>query len=268
MDVHPQSVLFVTLDSCRYDSFVAATAPNIRSVGRVHKAEAPSYFTYGSHAAMFVGFTPGVASQPVALLNPKFGKIFKLIGAGFPGKGGEGFQLQGRNIIDGFNNLGYRTIGAGAVGWFDPSTATSRVLIDDFGEFYFPGDSHSLAKQLAWIDGRLEAVGGAPVFVFLNIGETHVPYFFEGAPWEETDNPCVPFQLVDRSEECRKRQILCVEFIDRQIGDLLSQFRTATTLVTADHGDCWGEDGLWEHGISHPMTLTVLLVLRMPGRVI
>ena len=38
------------------------------------------------------------------------------------------------------------------------------------------------------------------------------------------------------------------------------------TIVCADHGDCWGEDGLWEHGISHPCTLTVPLLLRVRGQ--
>ena len=53
-----ESVLFITLDSCRYDTLASARVPNIRSVGPLHKAEAPSYFTYGSHSAMFAGFTP------------------------------------------------------------------------------------------------------------------------------------------------------------------------------------------------------------------
>ena len=267
-NIHPGSVLFITLDSCRYDSFVSAHAPNFHAAGHIHKADAPSYFTYASHAAMFVGFTPGVTYEPVPLLNPKFGKIFKLAGAGFPGKGGEGFLLEGRNIIDGFNRLGYCTIGTGGVGWFDPSTPTSKVLIGDFKEFFYPGNGHSLPDQLSWIDRCLEAVNETPVFVFLNIGETHVPYYFKGAPWPAHDNPCVPFQLADRSEECRKRQICCIEFVDRQIAGLLNRFLEATTLVTADHGDCWGEDGLWEHGISHPMTLSVPLVLRIRGRII
>ncbi|MGH6839120.1 MAG: hypothetical protein ACREDT_10035 [Methylocella sp.] len=266
--IHPGSVLFMTLDSCRYDSFVSAHAPNLHAVGRIHKAQAPSYFTYGSHAAMFVGFTPGVAHEAVALLNPKFGKIFKLAGAGFPGKGREGFLLEGSNIIDGFNKLGYYTVGTGAVGWFNPAASTSRVLIADFKEFFYPGVRHSVEEQLCWIDRCLEVACEGPVFVFINIGETHVPYYFKGAPWPANDNCCVPFQVVDRSEECRMRQICCVEFVDRQIGGLLSRFLAATTLVTADHGDCWGEDGLWEHGVSHPMTLSVPLVLRMHGRVI
>jgi len=48
-------VLFITLDSCRYDTFVSATAPNIKAVGELWKAQSPSYFTYPSHLAFFVG---------------------------------------------------------------------------------------------------------------------------------------------------------------------------------------------------------------------
>ena len=39
----------------------------------------------------------------------------------------------------------------------------------------------------------------------------------------------------------------------------------STIIICADHGDCWGEDGLWEHGISHKYTLEVPLVMRIKG---
>ena len=55
----PPSILFITLDSCRYDAFVEARAPNLKSLGPLHRAQAPSHFTYGSHAAFFMGLTPG-----------------------------------------------------------------------------------------------------------------------------------------------------------------------------------------------------------------
>src|SRR5713226_8575032 len=84
--LHESSVLFITLDSCRYDTFVSASTPNMRAVGPVHKACAPCYFTFGSHAAMFVGFTPGVAGIEQQYLNPKFGKLFRLAGSGFSAK--------------------------------------------------------------------------------------------------------------------------------------------------------------------------------------
>lgn len=34
-------------------------------------------------------------------------------------------------------------------------------------------------------------------------------------------------------------------------------------MVCADHGDAWGEDGVWEHGIHHPKVVEVPLVLRL-----
>ena len=162
MKVDPNSVLFVTLDSCRYDTFACASVPRMRMIGPLHKAQAPSHFTFGSHAAMFAGFTPGVASIAAPLVNPKFGKIFKLEGPMFPGKGGEAFTLQGQNIVAGFKRLGYAVLGSGAVNWFDPGTPAAQLLIREFDEFFFPGNFWSLARQLAWIDAQIE-IGRAHV---------------------------------------------------------------------------------------------------------
>jgi len=215
---------------------------------------------------MFVGFTPGIASSQQGLLNPKYGKIFRLEAAGFLGYQPGAFRLAGPNIMSGFIRQGYVTIGTGAVGWFDPKTETGQVLAQPFEYFFYPGNTYSLAKQLRWILKSLETTGERPVFVFLNVGETHVPYYFEGAPWKHTDNPCVPFQKIDRSADCRIRQTACVEYVDRNLAELLTMFSRASIIICADHGDCWGEDGLWEHGISHDMTLTVPLILRVSGQ--
>jgi len=265
MTIDPRSVLLVTLDSCRYDTFAAATVPAMKRVGPLHKAQAPSHFTFGSHAAIFAGFTPGIAELAAPFINPKFGKIFKLAGPSFPGKGGEAFILEGRTIVDGFRRLGYLTVGTGAVGWFDPGTPAPHLLISDFDEFFYPGNSWSLVRQLMWIDDQLAHHQQTPVFLFVNIGETHVPYYYEGAPWDRGDNPCIPFQNADRSVDCRLRQQASLEYVDRFLSPLLTEFSAATIVICADHGDCWGEDGLWEHGISHPMTLTVPLIIRLRG---
>jgi hypothetical protein len=40
-------------------------------------------------------------------------------------------------------------------------------------------------------------------------------------------------------------------------------FANDTVIICADHGDCWGEDGLWEHGVSHEKTLEVPLLFRL-----
>ena len=64
----PTSILFITLDSCRFDTFERAVLPNLKGIGDVHKAKAPGNFTFASHAAMFVGFTPGIPDRREALV--------------------------------------------------------------------------------------------------------------------------------------------------------------------------------------------------------
>src|SRR6266853_641530 len=78
----PRSILFITLDSCRYDAFVEARAPNLKSLSPLHRAQSPSHFTFGAHAAFFMGFTPGDASRLEPYVNPKYGKIFRMEGCG------------------------------------------------------------------------------------------------------------------------------------------------------------------------------------------
>lgn len=263
--MNTDSILFISLDSCRFDAFTAASAPALKGIAPVRRAQAPSHFTYGSHAAMFVGFTPGVAEEATPFFNPKHARLFRLNYAGHPGVAPPGFLLSGDNIVDGFRNAGHRTIGTAAMGWFDPATSVSEVLRHGFDAFHFAGHD-GVASQVQWIESQLTAAQDKPVFVFANIGETHVPYHFEGAPWPRDDNPCVPFQTVDRAAECRARQIACIEYVDRQIAGLVERFHGATILMCADHGDCWGEDGLWEHGVSHAMTLTVPLAIRYRGQ--
>ena len=266
-------VLFISLDSCRYDTFYsswrASCLPNISSVGPVHKAQSPSYFTYGSHSSFWMGFTPGVACSNQPWLNPKAGKLFRMSYSGHVHSDqDDSFFLQGSNIVDGFRKLGYRTIGSGAVDWFNPSSDTGRILSTPFEHFYYAGNTWSLQRQLSWIESKLSNTPiDQPRFVFLNVGETHVPYWHEGAEWDPWPSPCIPFggDNCDASESSR-RQRLCLEWVDKQLTQLISKFSDSTILICSDHGDCWGEDGLWEHGISHPLTLTVPLVLKVCGK--
>jgi arylsulfatase A-like enzyme len=78
--------------------------------------------------------------------------------------------------------------------------------------------------------------------------------------------PCVPFGDTNDRRVCEQRQRACLEYVDRVLGLLLERFMEAWVLICSDHGDCWGEDGLWEHGIHHPAVLTVPLQIRLAGR--
>ena len=274
MNVSRESVLFITLDSCRYDVFSdlysSGRLNTFSGIAPLHKASSPSYFTYGSHSAFWVGFTPGVADSKTPLLNPKVSKLFRLQYAGSSGKDADCFKLEGENIVEGFNRLGYLSIGTGAVDWFDPSSESGAVLGKPFRHFLFSGNTWSLERQLCWIDNHLSPnPASRPVFLFLNIGETHVPYWHEGARWPRRPSPCIPFGGEFCSEqESRRRQQECLAWVDQKLSSLIERFLDATIILCSDHGDCWGEDGLWEHGISHPRTLEVPLMIRFKGKAI
>lgn len=263
--VHPESVLLLTLDSCRWDTAVAASIPRLSAVGPLHRAMAPGHFTFASHAAMWVGATPGVVGSDAPVLNPKAGRLFRLQNARAPAQPGDVFVLEGRNLLDGFRRLGHRVVGTGAVAWFDTSTEPARWLVEDFERFHFARGPGGLGGQLAWLRQELAEADGRPVFAFLNAGETHVPYWHAGAPWSPRDNPCVPFGERNDAATCRRRQTACLEWADEALGPLLQAFAGATILACADHGDCWGEDGLWEHGVWHPKTMEVPLWVRVRG---
>ncbi|MGH9189334.1 MAG: hypothetical protein ACRD0Q_04785 [Acidimicrobiales bacterium] len=251
----------MTLDSCRYDTFAAANVPALKSVGPLHLVHAAGNFTFSSHAAMFVGFTPGDASRQEAFVNPKYGKIFKMAAITAPSLGQPFVTLEGRSVMDGLRRMGYVTIGTGAVGWFDDRLPTAALLTRDFDRFWFSGGTWFLDRQLEFVDAAMADAGDRPVFVFLNVGETHVPYWHDGAAWDRALNPCVPFRPANDAEECRRRQRACLEYADGRLAPLLGRFDNI--VVCADHGDAWGEDGLWEHGISHPKVLEVPLVFRL-----
>ena len=261
--VHPRSFLFITLDSCRYDTFAAACTPSFDRIGATHRAKAPGNYTYASHAAMFVGFTPGDFSVLEPCLNPKFGRIFKMAYPPALNTRRDFVTLQGANIVEGFGRLGYETIGTGAVGWFDPGAPTANVLTGSFKRYFYPGNPWSLRRQVAFVFEELDRAGDAPVFLFINVGETHVPYFHEEAPWSANDNRCVPFSDRNDADECRRRQTACLEWVDTELASVVDRFTDANVLVCGDHGDAWGEDGLWEHGIHHEKVLEVPLLFRL-----
>jgi hypothetical protein len=148
----------------------------MKAVGELHAAQAPSHFTFASHAAMFVSVTPGIAGVRAPYLNPKFAKIVRVHNEGRRPFGPAAFELDGANIARGFARTGYRTLGSGALPWFDPAKRHGEVLTDGFERFFYTASLFRFKDQVRWLDGEIEGAGQRPVFAFLNVGETHVPY--------------------------------------------------------------------------------------------
>lgn len=265
MTINNKSHLLITLDSCRYDVFEAANAPNLKKIGPLHKATSPSFFTFPSHKAIFTGFTPAVQKGP-KWLNPKNGKLYRITSSSVSPNPKDKHLLEGRNIIQGFNKKGLATIGTGAVRWFNPNVVTGKELTEHFKHYNYFGDYTQAKKQIPWVLNTANKVN-VPTFCFINLGETHDPYRFEGSGHPEV----AAYKRMSDKKKAREvvfeQQKKCVEFLDQQLAPLINTFLKVkgTVIVTADHGELFGEDGLWQHQDLHEMTTTVPLLMNVEG---
>lgn len=259
MTVHPDSFLFVTLDSCRYDTFEKANIPNIKGIGPYRKCFTIANFTYPAHQAFFMGFLPGDRSGQ-KYWDSRKARIFHLHSPTSTKENEAYIVLRGRNIVQGFRNRQYRTMGIGAMGWFNPQMPSGKVLTEDFAQFHYTTTDIdrqvNLARNFCTKDDK------RPIFLFINVGETHTPYWHKGAKWS-AHNYCLPFQQGNDRAKCEVRQKACLEYVDRKIKPILDLFANASTIVCSDHGDAWGEQGLWEHSVTCPPVMTVPMTFRL-----
>ncbi len=103
-----------------------------------------------------------------------------------------------------------------------------------------------------------------PFFAFFNYYDAHKPY----------DPPAPYDQMFDGDDDERDRYDGSIAYIDAEIGRLTSQLRARGELdrtllvITSDHGELFGEHGLWEHTSNlYYKLLHVPLIVRWPGHV-
>lgn len=241
--------LFVVLDSCRYDSFKEAHTPNLDQYGEARLTHSPGYFTLPSHVAMFRGNLPS---------NPKLKGYYNRDDFIIFRFGGDMLTpLKGRpvgiefdasyasDLPDGFGQAGYHTIGIGGVHWFHSGLRTSKCIYYFFEDYWYEEElvnvdnPESLKHQVVKI-GELCAKDGRKKFVFLNVSVTHIPY--------------VMGRRFGLSAGNRQSQAKGVEHFDEMFPELIAKVpKPIFVIITADHGDLFGEDGLWGHPQYHPI---------------
>lgn len=96
-------------------------------------------------------------------------------------------------------------------------------------------------------------------FIMLNIGETHRPYDHGDRRTDWRRKKINNYNYHDKElkpeyiEYLRQTQIQAIEYVDKQLPplfDLLAE-RQTLIIITADHGDCFGDGELVGHGIKH-----------------
>ncbi|MGH7789576.1 MAG: sulfatase-like hydrolase/transferase [Candidatus Binatia bacterium] len=270
--------VLVILDSCRFDSFVAANPRTILKLGPLERRWSYASWTAPSHYNLLMGLLPHASPTHVhasEYYKRDFAKYSERLGA----DGVEFRQLLPSLYLPTFlrRSLGYRTHALVSLPVLNAATPLNR----DFDSFTLMPTHNDMA---AMVD-RLAFAGDGPSFHILNVGETHYPFALPSeAPnqWPQLagvhgvfrhlDAQMVGGRLVEADaptpfdqaqlDHLRARQIDAVRYLDGVFERLfdLAPPNTYVT-VTADHGELFGEEGYFGHGpIQHDKVFEVPLV--------
>lgn len=261
-----ESFLLVTYDSCRFDAYQEAETPVLDAHVAARQAWSQATYTYASHASMFQGFLPHVfAEEPY--YNRYVDQLWRIRNRR-PVEARVVFPPTAKSIIDGFNQLGYFTCGTGAMNWF----RRKNHLQQDWHAWQWTGTA--ARQQVDWTKDQLRSHAEQPFFAFINFGETHFPYRFDeqvGIEDEAMARSLRKHGIVADEQEyvfdeaMWRLQIAATEFLDARMGELLAFFaetgRSVTVVMCSDHGECFGEQGLYGHGFYHPKVIEVPMAI-------
>lgn len=244
------NVLFITFDTLRYDvaqqGLSAGRTPFLASLlaNGWEERHAPGSFTYASHCAFFAGFLP----TPVAPGIHK--RLFALKFAGSESTSELSYCFDTPNIVQGFAQIGYRTICIGGVGFFKKENPLSCVLPDLFQESYWQKefgvtDPQSTQHQVEFAIQLLRQKPDEKVFLFMNLSALHQPncHYLEGATTDSLESHAA-----------------ALAYIDSQLKPLFEELNLLNdtfVILSSDHGTTYGEDGYTGHRLAHEKVWTI-----------
>jgi hypothetical protein len=269
-DAH--NLMLIVLDSLRYDAWIAAEPKNLGRLGEVEKRYSYATWTAPSHYNMLMNLLPH-AAMPADMTVSEYYYAETLK---FWDRMGIECEISDQVVPSLFwptyaRSIGYHTRALVTMHVLNPLTAINR----DF-------ESYEVVRRVDvdQIVDRLQFDDNRPTFYMINIGLTHYPYTLPGE--DDSQYPLllgmhgilqvlagkrdaydVP-RLLSRAEmaAAKERQIRSLSYLDNFFGRLFEKVPKNTYLiVTSDHGELFGEDGLFGHGpYTHEKVLEVPLV--------
>lgn len=278
----PPDVLLITLDTTRRDhlGFYGAarpTSPNFDELAReavvYTEARSTSSWTLPSHASLFTGLWPHSH------------------GAGYGS--GEGVRVAGRDpdaggvppvrplgpepatLAEMLDEQGYATGAVVAGPYMNRAFGVARGFASyhDSGVTSGPGllAEEVTDQALSW----LEANAGRPRFLFLNYFDPHVPYYPPPSFRSAFLDRAIAARVGPTQRNLRDAVALYdaeILYMDQHLGRLFRHLRDTgawertLVIVTSDHGEMFGEQGLFGHGqgLWEPQ-LRIPFVVKPPG---
>lgn len=222
-----KNVLFILLDSLRYDTFVESETPNFDAVGKARRVHTFGCFTIPSLVGYFMGFPPIGAG--IKTLFPEVPK----------------YKWVPRH----FKEAGYQTI------WFSRNALLLKLDTIMGGaftrhfNFFKTLEYTNVTKTTVQIFNDIKTVVDAkgqqcPIFASTLIMDTHRPY-----AWGTGSQDIVP----TNPELNFANQVKSIEYVDSIFPHIRAVFRNTPrktrVIITSDHGELFGPN-YWSHDPS------------------
>jgi len=265
------NLVFIVFDSCRFDSFYKAKTPNIARLGEVEQRYSYASWTYPSHAVYMMGVSPHKSPKHV-FASEVYKKDFSNWSErlGIPDISFRGFVPQ-LSLAYYLKEQDYNTGAFVSMPVLNQATVLSKHF-DRYQLMKSHNDFNAIIDELQFDSAQ-------PSFYLLNIGETHYPY---ALPGESNELPRISgvhgvlkhmddtlgakqedeFFSMEQMAALHAKQQSNVEYLDGLFEKLYERCpRNTHFIVTADHGELFGEEGYFGHGpIVHDKVLEVFFV--------
>jgi Sulfatase len=272
-----RNLIFVVLDSLRYDSWVDAAPETLATFGGVQRRWSYASWTAPSHYNLLMGLLPH--SSPAEVYASEYYKEdFRRYSERLGTPGMEFAKVLPSIFLPTYlkHGLGYSTHAMVSMPVLNRHTVINR----DFDSYELMPKHNDMAAML----DQMTFHEGQPSFYLLNVGETHYPYalpdedpalwprisgvhgVFKRLDHDEDPNaaPTEPREFFDQRtlEELRGRQVNAVSYLDGVFARLFDLLPSNTwVIITSDHGELFGEDRYFGHGpINHEKVFEVPFV--------
>ncbi|WP_287127709.1 sulfatase-like hydrolase/transferase [Candidatus Cyanaurora vandensis] len=255
----PNHLVYIIMDSCRFDSYRSAATPNMDRLGMAECRYSYASWTSPSHYALLMGMVPHTSPKGVfasEVYKQDFAKWIDRLG--IPELSFKTF-VPHLSLPKVLQDLGYETIARVSMPVLNQLTSINRYF-DDYKLMSNHNDFVSMVKEVEFFEEE-------PRFYFFNLGETHYPYMLSGENLPHISGVHGVFKDLDTSlkkendpaektffddeemQQLHKQQITCVEYVDSLLAELYAKCPPNTYfIITADHGELFGEGGYFGHG--------------------
>jgi arylsulfatase A-like enzyme len=292
------NVLLLVLDTVRAQSlslygYQKPTSPQLERIAQnailFENARSAAPWTLPSHASMFTGHYPHDLScgwtKPLNATYPTLAEL--LADAGYETAGfvaNLDYCIREFGLNRGFIHYeDYRISIGQMIGDSALGGAIASGLLPSIGDHQLLGRKSAASINhdfLSWLDRRENS---HPFFAFLNYFDAHDPYIppkdFAQKFVSIASTGVLPADKpetlsLEEAHGLNQAYDACVAYIDQQVGLLYDALARKGVLddtlliIVADHGEQFGEHGLFSHGNSlYRSLLHVPLMMLMPGKV-